>query len=99
MDEIFATLQEPEGVEPALAAALDRIEDFLAVQRASGGIDLEAAEALQLSVGLDEECRVLLRERLPEISSNASAGSVLFGLILGISIGEARREEATAPCG
>lgn len=69
-----------------LAQALDRIVDFNAVQRGREGDELpDAVRCLQESVGVDEEVREVLRERLPAIpGAGPNAGPVLFGIIVGL---------------
>lgn len=70
----------------SLARALDRIEDFQAVQSGAGAGELrEAVELLQESVGIRDDERVLLRERLERIrGSERAPGHVLLGLIVGL---------------
>ena len=51
---------------------------------AAGCIGMEAVMLLQESVGIDDETRVLFRDRLADISPGAHRGQVLFGLILGL---------------
>ena len=73
-----------------LARALDRIEDFQAVQSGRDAGELrEAAELLQEAVGIRDSERVLLRERLERIrGSERAPGHVLLGLIVGLMAAE-----------
>ena len=77
-------------ITDSLATAFDRIEDFQAVQRSADPIALrEAAELLQESVGISDDERVLIRERLDGIGGSKRApGHVLLGLIVGLMASE-----------
>lgn len=68
----------------ALSEAFDRVNDFIAVQSAQGGIDLESVECLQLAVGIDSDARLLFKQRLEQTSHNSQPGGVLLGMILGL---------------
>ena len=69
-----------------LATAFDRIDDFLTVQRAAGGITVEAVELLQRAVGVEDEERALIAQRVETLG--ASGGSVLLGIIIGLLAAE-----------
>jgi hypothetical protein len=74
----------------AIGTAFDRIDDFVTVQRAQRGeITLDAVLLLQEAVGVDERARATIRERLPEVSESAHAGSVLLGVLVGLLASEA----------
>jgi hypothetical protein len=77
-------------IADSLATAFDRIGDFRAVQSGAGTEELrEAVALLQESVGIRDSERVLLRERLEDISgSDRAGGHVLLGLILGLMASE-----------
>lgn len=65
----------------SLEQALDQIDAFRAIHE-PGGVPLEAVLCLQESVGIDDDSRVLIRERLYE---NGGGGSHEFlGLIIGL---------------
>jgi hypothetical protein len=81
-----------------LARAFDRIEDFESVQADTRGRELvDAVKRLQESVGIDDEARALICERL-EARPGAAAGDVVFGLIVGLIAAEleAGRRAVTA---
>jgi hypothetical protein len=65
-----------------LTAAFDRIDDFVAVQTAAGGITPEAVELLQRAVGVEDDQRALIAERVDALG--ASGGAVLLGVIVGL---------------
>jgi hypothetical protein len=78
-----------------LARAFDRIEDFESVQAGIRGPALvEAVKRLQESVGIDDEARALICERL-ESQPHASVGDVVFGLIVGLIAAELDAEQRT----
>ena len=69
-----------------LAQALDRVADFNAVQRGRGADELaDAVNRLQESVGVDDEARAILRDRLAALpGAGPNAGPVLLGIIVGL---------------
>jgi hypothetical protein len=70
---------------PGLAEAFDRIDDFLAVQGPS--LDRDAVVALQAAVGVDDESRAVIRERvaaLVDSGHGVAGGSLLLGILLGL---------------
>ncbi len=68
-------------VAESLEQALDQIDAFKAIHE-PGGVTLEAVLCLQESVGIDDDSRVLIRERLYE---NGDGGSHEFlGVIIGL---------------
>jgi len=70
----------------ALQAAFDGLDDFISVQTAEDGdIRLDAVEALQRSVGIDDDERVAFARRLAEMQPGAHAGAVLLGVIVGLT--------------
>jgi hypothetical protein len=75
----------------ALATAFDRLDDFLAVQRAQhGGVTLDAVLLLQEAVGLDDDARATIRERLPQLAEHGQAGSMLLGILVGLLAAQER---------
>ena len=62
--------------------AFDRIDDFLSVQ--SSAPSVEAVTRLQEAVGLTDDERVAIRERLEAIDQREHAGGVLLGVIVGL---------------
>lgn len=67
----------------AIAAAFDRIDDFIAVQRAAnGGITVDAVELLQCAAGVDDERRVMIAQRAERL--DAEAAPLLLGVLIGI---------------
>lgn len=72
-----------------LAAAFDRVDDFLAVQ--GPGINVDAVTLLQEAVGVDASARAVIGERvaaLTDAGHSATAGSVLLGVLVGLSAAE-----------
>lgn len=74
-------------IADGLARAFDRIADFRAVQSgASEDTMVEAAIRLQESVGIDDDARRLIGERLAAIpGSSGTTGAVVLGLIVGLT--------------
>jgi hypothetical protein len=67
-----------------LNEAFDRVEDFCAVQHGQpDGISVGAAMCPQEAVGLTDDDRRLIVERLPQLG-DAYPGAVLLGLVLGL---------------
>lgn len=64
----------------SLEQALDQIDAFRAIHE-PGGVPLEAVLCLQESVGIDDDSRVLIRERLYE---NGGGSHEFLGLIIGL---------------
>lgn len=62
--------------------AFDRIDDFLSVQ--SSAPSVEAVTRLQEAVGLTDDERVAIRDRLEAIGQRDHAGGVLLGVIVGL---------------
>jgi hypothetical protein len=71
---------------PRLDKAFDRIDDFVAVQ--GPAISVEAVDRLQEAVGVDEGARAVIRERIADLG-DASAGSVLLGVLVGLMAADA----------
>lgn len=71
-------------IEPLLSRAFDRLDDFVAVQIAGGGITREAVTLLQEAVGIDDAERVLICDRTAALSKDAAVGSVLLGILVGL---------------
>ena len=69
-----------------LDAAFDRIDDFVAVQ--GPAISVDAVDLLQEAVGVDDDARAVIRERVAAIGE-ASAASVLLGVLVGLLAAEA----------
>ena len=65
-----------------LADAFDRIDDFVAVQNAAGGITVEAVELLQRAVGVEDEQRAVIAQRVEALG--APGGAVLLGILVGL---------------
>jgi hypothetical protein len=65
-----------------LSAAFDRIEDFVAVQNATGGITAEAVELLQRAVGVGDGDRAVIAARVEALG--APGGAVLLGVLVGL---------------
>ena len=76
----------------ALSEAFDRLDVFIAVQSAQGGIDVEAVECLQAAVGIDLDARRLFKQRLERTSGNSQTGGVLLGMILGLLVAQCEDE-------
>jgi hypothetical protein len=68
-----------------LTRAFDRVDDFLAVQ--GPALHLDAVLALQQAVGVDDDARAVIRERLARLAAaghGAAGGSVLLGVLVGL---------------
>jgi hypothetical protein len=65
-----------------LSAAFDRIDDFVAVQNAAGGITVEAVELLQRAVGVGDVDRAVIARRVEALG--APGGAVLLGVLVGL---------------
>ncbi len=65
-----------------LGRAFDRLDAFCAVQ--GDHLSLEAVTLLQEAVGIDDDARRLLVERLARLAAGAPPGAVLLGLLLGL---------------
>jgi hypothetical protein len=68
-----------------LDAAFDRIDDFLAVQ--SPDVSADAVTLLQEAVGVDDDARDRIRNRIQALERAGhptSAGSVLLGILVGL---------------
>jgi len=63
-----------------LATAFDRIDAFVAVQRASGGPTIEAVELLQEVAGVDAADRALVAARADLLGVSAEA--LLLGIVV-----------------
>ncbi|MGH2954089.1 MAG: hypothetical protein ACRDK9_08735 [Solirubrobacterales bacterium] len=87
-----------DEISDSVARAFDRIDDFHAVQRGLGAAELlDAVIRLQESVGIVDDTRALLKERLEAIGGSTKApGHVLLGLIIGLTAAELAAE-AGAP--
>ncbi|MGH2950494.1 MAG: hypothetical protein ACRDKX_00415 [Solirubrobacterales bacterium] len=83
-----------DAITDSLAEALDRIEDFKAVQHDRGTDELLAAViCLQESVGIRDDARALLGERIEALQGKTKAtGHLLLGLIIGLSAADLARE-------
>jgi hypothetical protein len=68
--------------EAGIAEALDRIEDFIAVQGSQ--ISVEAVNLLQESVGIDEETRAIFRDRVESLGPTYRPAPILLGVIVGL---------------
>jgi len=71
-----------------LTDAFDRLDDFVAVQSAAGGITADAVELLQRAVGIEDEQRAIIARRVDALGANA--GSVLLGVLVGLLAGQAQ---------
>jgi hypothetical protein len=63
-----------------LATAFDRIDDFVSVQRACDGPNLEGVELLQRAAGVEAEQRRLIAGRAAALG--VSAETLLLGIII-----------------
>lgn len=71
----------------SLEQALDRIEDFRAIHE-PGGVSAEAVECLMEAVGIDEDGRVLVHERIFESEDMRDGASTFLGVIIGLLAAE-----------
>lgn len=71
-------------MRPDLAAAFDRLQDLLTVQ--ADGLTAEAVDCWQRAVGIDDDQRATLVDRLQRMQAVTSAepASVLLGVVLGL---------------
>lgn len=69
-------------VESGIATAFDRIDDFLSVQGQQ--LSSEAVDLLQRSVGIEEETRAVIADRLELFDAEDGSGPVLLGVIVGL---------------
>jgi hypothetical protein len=86
---------DPVGViaslETSLERAFDRFADFIAVQGERPS--LEAMNLLQQALGIDDEARRVLAERLrADFQDDFAGAQVLLGLILGVSAAQLAEE-------
>jgi hypothetical protein len=63
-----------------LASAFDRIDDFVAVQRAAGGPTVAAVELLQEAAGVSARDRAVVATRAAALGVSAEA--LLLGIIV-----------------
>jgi hypothetical protein len=63
-----------------LSAAFDRLDDFVAVQRACGGPTVAAVDLLQQAVGVEREQRAVIAARAAALGVSAEA--LLLGIIV-----------------
>jgi hypothetical protein len=77
-------------ITDSLARAFDRIDDFQSVQAGASSDELrDAVTLLQESVGINDDERSLIAQRLEDIrGTKPAAGSALLGLIVGLMAGE-----------
>jgi hypothetical protein len=72
------------SIDTSLHEAFDRFGDFVAVQ--GPHVSVEAIDLLQAALGIDDEARRVLAERLEtDFQDDFTAPPVLLGLILGLS--------------
>lgn len=77
-------------ITASLELAFARIDDFQAVHAGNSGAGTgDAVECLQESVGIADETRALIAERLDAIAGSTRApGHVLLGVIVGLMAAE-----------
>lgn len=69
----------------ALATAFDRIDDFVAVQRATGGPTPDSVDLLQRAAGMQPEERAVVASRAAVLG--VSAETLLLGILVGLLAG------------
>jgi hypothetical protein len=80
-----------DSLRASLDAAFDRFADFLAVQDRRPSV--EAVNLVQEALGIDDEARRVLVERLEsDFEEDFGAAQVLLGLILGVSAAQLAHE-------
>jgi hypothetical protein len=67
-------------VPDPLATAFDRLDDFVAVQRAAGGPTVEAVELLQCAAGVEPAQRSVVAARAEALGVPAEA--LLLGIVI-----------------
>lgn len=76
-------------IAAALDRAFDRIEDFCRVQAGRPCDEhLDAVTLLQEAVGIGDDERALLAERLDRLDVHERRGAVLLGMIVGLFAAE-----------
>ena len=66
----------------ALATAFDRIDDFVAVQRAAGGPTPESVDLLQRAAGIQTDQRAVVASRAAALG--VPAETLLLGVLVGL---------------
>jgi hypothetical protein len=80
-------------IADSLARAFDRIDDFWAVQKGSSFEELrEAVLLLQQAVGIEDESRRLIHDRLQGLDGFQNASGVVLGVIVGLFAAEIEGE-------
>jgi hypothetical protein len=79
----------------ALTTAFDRIDDFVAVQRATGGPTIEAVELLQQAAGVERDHRAAIAERAAALG--VPAETLLLGVLVGLLAAPQRTNSRTIP--
>ena len=82
--------------EAGIAKALDRIDDFLSVQ--GDCPSREAVDLLQASVGINEDTRAVLAQRIDAFGEHCHRGQVLFGVIVGLLAAQLQEASSSGPC-
>ncbi len=82
-----------DSLQASLDEAFDRFADFIAVQGRAPSV--EAINRLQVALGIDDETRRVLADRLDGDFDDAfKSPQVLLGLILGVSAVQLADEHA-----
>lgn len=72
-------------ITDSIAAAFDRVHDFEAVQAGrSFEQKVDAVKLLQSAVGIEDETRRLVAERVERIRAGSDVGQVMLGVIVGL---------------
>ena len=74
-------------VTESLEQALDRIDAFRAIHE-PGGVSMEAVQCLMESVGIDDDGRALVHDRIFEAGDIRDGASTFLGVIIGLLAAE-----------
>jgi hypothetical protein len=78
---------EVSDVTDNLEQALDRIDAFRAIHE-PGGVSSEAVQCLMESVGIDDDGRALVHDRIFEAEDIRDGASTFLGVIIGLLAAE-----------
>ena len=74
----------PGALAHGLVQAFDRIDDFVTVQGPLSARDLGPVLCLWEAVGVSDDERAVLGERINELASAGQAGGLALGVLIGL---------------
>ena len=80
-------MTDVSDVTESLEQALDRIDAFRAIHE-PGGVSMEAVQCLMESVGIDDDGRALVHDRIFEADDIRDGASTFLGVIIGLLAAE-----------